>query len=386
MNSLRWCLLALGLALFACSLLTVVKAPTLTGWKLAILAGSYGQWLAPLALGTALVAGWSMRSRGLIPAAGAGVLPAVALLLFLRPTFSAVRIARGLPARLTAAFGPGAVGPYPFDWLRLYGGARGPNALIETRVFARPGTPDATALDFYRAQRRDGRPAPCVVTIHGGGWDNGDRSQLPELNHRLAREGYAVAALDYRLAPRWRWPAQSEDVALALAYLKAHAVELGLDPTDFVLFGRSAGGQIATAYAYQAGDPAIRGVVSFYGPQDLRFAWDYARPDDVLNSFQLLKQYLGGGPEDEPAAYGTSSALFHVGPRTPPTLLIHGALDTLVWHRQSERLDARLAAERVPHLFLSLPWATHAFDYNLDGPGGQLATGALDAFLAALTH
>jgi len=385
MNSLRWCLLAFGLALFACSLLTVVKAPTLTGWKLAILAGGYGQWLAPAALLTGLAAGWSLRQAWSAPAIGACAGAAVAVILFLRPTFSAQRIDRTLPARLAAAFGPRAARVDPFTWVRLYRGARVPNVPIETRVFARPGTPDATALDFYRAQRRDGRPAPCVVAIHGGGWDSGDRAQLPELNHRLARRGYAVAAIDYRLAPRSRWPAPSEDVALALAYLKAHADELGLDPTDFVLFGRSAGGQIATAYAYQAGDSAIRGVVSFYGPQDLRFAWDYARPDDVLNSFQLLKQYLGGSPEQAPAAYASSSALFHVGPHTPPTLLIHGVLDTLVWHRQSERLDARLAAARVPHLFLSLPWATHAFDYNLDGPGGQLATGALDAFLAAVT-
>jgi acetyl esterase/lipase len=225
-----------------------------------------------------------------------------------------------------------------------------------------------------------------VLAIHGGGWDSGDRTQLPEINHRLARRGYAVAALDYRLAPRWRWPAQRDDIGAALAYLKAHAGELGIDRARFVLFGRSAGGQIATACAYTAEDASIRGVASFYGPQDLRFAWAYARPDDVLNSFLLLKQYLGGPPETEGPVYDSASAYFHVGARTPPTLLMHGDLDTLVWHRQSERLNARLAEAGVPHLFVSLPWATHAFDYNLDGPGGQLATEALDGFLAAVTR
>jgi acetyl esterase/lipase len=192
--------------------------------------------------------------------------------------------------------------------------------------------------------------------------------------------------VDYRLAPRSHWPAQRDDVGAALNYLKGHARELGIDPARFVLFGRSAGGQIATAYAYTAADPAIRGVISFYGPQDLRFAWAYARPDDVLNSFLLLKQYLGGPPETEGPAYDSASAYFHVGAQTPPTLLMHGDLDTLVWRRQSERLDARLAAAGVPHLFVSLPWATHAFDYNLDGPGGQLATEALSSFLGAVTR
>jgi acetyl esterase/lipase len=270
--------------------------------------------------------------------------------------------------------------------LRLYLGAAVPKVAVETRIYAGAGTPEATALDFYRARRSDGRPAPCVVAVHGGGWDSGDRAQLPEINHRLARSGYAVAAIDYRLAPGRRWPAQRDDVGAALAYLRARAGELGLDPTRFVLFGRSAGAQIATAYAYTAQDSSIRGVASFYGPQDLRFAWAYARPDDVLNSFLLLKQYLGGPPEAEGPAYDSASAYFHVGARTPATLLMHGDLDTLVWHRQSERLDVRLAEAGVPHLFVSLPWATHAFDYTLDGPGGQLATEALDAFLAAVTQ
>jgi acetyl esterase/lipase len=70
---------------------------------------------------------------------------------------------------------------------------------------------------------------------------------------------------------------------------------------------------------------------------------------------------------------------------TPPTLLVHGRLDTLVWYRQSERLAARLAAAGVPHYFLSLPWATHAVEYNLNGPSGQLTAYALAWFLAAVT-
>jgi acetyl esterase/lipase len=386
MSLLRWLLLALAGVLFASSTLTVLKAPTLATWKLAILVGEFGHWLALGALLIGLVAATGLRGPGATGSLSTLALAAAALILFFRPAVSASRIGRGLPRELVAAFGPGASAGRPFAWSRLYRGAAVREVPVETRVYARSGTPEAVALDFYRALRSDGRPAPCLLAIHGGGWNSGDRAQLPEINHRLARQGYAVAAIDYRLAPRWRWPAPRDDVGAALAYLKARADELGIDPARFVLFGRSAGGQIATAYAYTAGDPSIRGVASFYAPQDLRFAWAYARPDDVLNSFLLLREYLGGPPETEGPAYDSSSAYFHVGARTPPTLLMHGELDTLVWHRQSERLDARLAEAGVPHLFISLPWATHAFDYNLDGPGGQLATEALDAFLAAVTQ
>lgn len=240
------------------------------------------------------------------------------------------------------------------------------------------------ALDFYRAIGKT--PAPCVVLLHGGGWNGGSRAEIAHFNHWLARLGYAVAAIDYRLAPQSVWPAQRDDTLAALAFLKSHAAELGLDPTRFVLLGRSAGGNIAEAVAYTANDPALRGVIALYAPADLRFAWQYAREDDVLKSPQLLRQFLGGPPEAAPAAYESASGYLHVAKATPPTLLIHGQLDTLVWHRQSERLAAHLAEHGVPHAFVSLPWATHAVEFNLSGPGGQLTTFSVEWFLAAVTR
>jgi acetyl esterase/lipase len=240
------------------------------------------------------------------------------------------------------------------------------------------------ALDFYRAVGKS--PAPCVVVIHGGGWDGGSREEIAHFNHWLARAGYAVAAIDYRLAPGAVWPAQRTDTLAALAYLKTHATTLGVDPARFVLLGRSAGGNIAQAVGYTAADPAIRGVIALYAPADLHFAWRYSREDDVLKSPQLLRQFLGGPPEAASSGYDSASGYLHVAKTTPPTLLLHGQLDTLVWHRQSERLAARLAENRVPHVFVSLPWATHAFEYNFAGPGGQLTRFSVEWFLAAVTR
>ena len=59
-------------------------------------------------------------------------------------------------------------------------------------------------------------------------------------------------------------------------------------------------------------------------------------------------------------------------------------MDELVFVKQSERLDARLAAARRPHFFLQLPWATHGCDYNFNGPCGQLSTYAIERFLAVV--
>lgn len=356
-------------------------------WKAAIAVGEYGHWFAGLPLGLAALA-WQLL-EGWTCALTLGLcLAAVASLL--RPLVAARRLARSLPAGLAAAFGPAAAvaREKPFSLRRLFWHPLPAPADVRTETFARSAGVEL-ALDFYRANRRpeDG-PAPCLVVVHGGGWDGGDRAQLAAWNHRWAARGYAVAAISYRLAPRFRWPAPREDVAAALAWLKAQAGRLGLDARRLVLVGRSAGGQIATAVGCGANDPAIVGIVSFYAPQDMQFAWSVSREDDALNSVNLMRQYLGGPPDtpERRALYDSASAQLLAGPASPPILLMHGRPDTLVWYRHSERFGQRLRAVGAPHFHLELPWATHGFDFNLDGPGGQLADHAVEGFLRAVTR
>ena len=373
-------LLPLALALFALGLLTVRTAPPWSPWKLAVLAGEFGHWIAPFA---ALVAGsaWASASPlGATPTATTALALAATVLL-LKPALQARRLAASLPRALGERFGEPTAPATPFSLSRLYLGQ--PPVRVHPREYTfGPGLP----LDFYPAQGRNGHgPAPCVIVIHGGGWDGGDRHQLPELNHHLAHRGYAVAAISYRLAPSSIWPAQREDTLAALAFLKAHAAELGIDPTRLVLLGRSAGGQIAQTVAYTAVDPAIRGIIAFYAPSDLIFGYQSTHEEDMLRSPSLMRQFLGGTPETARANYESASALFHVHPHCPATLLLHGRNDSIAWHVHSGRLDERLGTAGVPRCYVALPWATHAFDFTLQGPGGQLSTFAVDWFLDRVT-
>lgn len=354
-------------------------------WKVALAVGEYGVWFVPLAVGLGVIA-WLTTDGGVRIVLL--VLTAFAVAGLLRPVWSAARIGASLPNRMRVAFGDAATGGSgAFSLWRLLIHPASVPVTRQTHVFARASGAELR-LDFYPARADGTGGAPCLVVVHGGGWDGGDRGQLPDWNRRWASRGYAVAAVSYRLAPQFIWPAQRDDVRAAIAWLKTNARELGVDATRFVLLGRSAGGQIATAVAYGAHDPAIRGVVSFYAPQDMEFAWGVSREDDALNSVNLMRQYLGGPPDtpERKALYATASAQAMIGPGTPPTLLLHGVPDTLVWHRHSERLTAALEAAGVRHHFVSLPWATHAFDFNPDGPGGQLADYALESFLRATTR
>lgn len=100
-----------------------------------------------------------------------------------------------------------------------------------------------------------------------------------------------------------------------------------------------------------------------------------------------MRQYLGGPPdENRRELYHSASAQLNVNAATPPMLLLHGTIDTLVWRRHSERMAARLREAGRPAVFVELPWATHAFEYNLSGPGGQLTRFAVRWFVDAVTR
>lgn len=363
-----WSLLLFAIGLAGVGLLTWVRVPDGVPWRIAVAAGVYGHGLALVAVVIGLGAWWLRGGNEAVAMVTVG-----AAGLLLRPVMGARAVGERARRSLDTMKAP-AGERVAFSWSGLLR-REGAKVEVETRRFA-----GDLELDFYRAENR--APAPCVIMVHGGGWDGGDRKQVPELNHWLARSGYAVAAVSYRLAPEHRWPAQREDVLTAIAWVKANARELGVDATRLVLFGRSAGGQIALNTAYGAGDPAIRGVVGLYAPADLILGYESGREDDALQSRRLLRQLLGGTPDEMRGRYEEASATTWARAGGPPTLLMHGKLDTLVWERHTERLEARLKAAGVPHAVVWLPWATHAFEFNLSGPGGQVTTYALARFLA----
>lgn len=269
---------------------------------------------------------------------------------------------------------PSALAASDLLWVAPDGGA--PSRHVYRTAGGRP-----LSLDLYR--RADApSPRPVVVAIHGGSWRSGDLAQLPQAYAYLARRGYAVAAIEYRLAPRDRFPAALEDVKAAIAWVKAQAGALGLDASRIALYGRSAGGHLALLAAYTAADPAVRGVVALYAPTDLLWSWHNPSDPKVLDTPLVLTTFLGGTPAEVPHLYDAASPLRFVSRRSPPTLLVHGARDELVSLEQSRRLARRLAEEEVPHLLVELPWATHGCEAVLGSPSGQITLYAVERFLA----
>lgn len=373
-------LLFIALLLFVCSLLLFcdLRYPIL--WKISIGATEYGHWFVLAPLSIAFLCRFQNTLSGITT-----VISLLAAAIFLFPHFSAIILSRTLPARIEQSFGKAAAGKEmgeAFRWSRLWFGPSPVLSVPVREVYAHNGGEEQYLLFFRSASKKS---SPCIVVVHTGGWDSGSPDEFGTMNHHLASQGYAVASISYRFAPKWTWPAQKEDALAALSFLKKNAERLGIDPSRFVLFGRSAGGQIAEATAYSAHDPSIKGCIAFYTPADMNFAYEHLSPEpDILDSRTLLQKYLGGAQNDARKNYDDASPYEHISSMTPPTLLIHGAKDPLTWYRQSERLTKKLKEHNVPNIYIELPWGTHAFDYNFNGPGGQISRFAVERFLASI--
>jgi len=233
--------------------------------------------------------------------------------------------------------------------------------------------------NYYQAKATGLRP--CVIVIHGGSWSSGDNNQVPELNGILADAGYQVFAINYRLAPQHHFPAPVDDVNATISYIKSHSNDFQADTNKIILLGRSAGGQIALTTAYASVNHNIAAVVAYYSPTDME--WDYQFPTSkwVMDSRKIMENYFGGTIQQVKQNYLAGSPILQVNKVTPPTLFIHGKNDILVAHQNSVRLQKVLDANQVNNYILSLPWATHGCDFNVNGPSGQISSQTVLYFL-----
>ena len=370
--------LIIVLFFFLVSLLCVFRAPAYLLWYVSILVTEF-PWIF-ITVMIALLA-WGLKAerfRGV-----SNVVSIVSLVLFFMPVIRSYYMSATLSQKLTNAFNDGVndgVKPYSF-WHMITG--IGAQQVPYKTLYYTAAKDSAQTLDFYAAAQKGKRP--CIVVVHGGSWSGGDSKQLPELNSVLAKGGYNVVSINYRLAPLHTIPAPVDDVRSTLAYLRAHADELNIDTNNFVLVGRSAGGQIVLSAAYMLHDAGIKGVISFYGPTDMVYGYHHPANKLVLDTKDVMEQYLGGTYEQVPQNYVASSAINYVTPQSPATLIIHGDNDPLVSPRNSTTLDIKLQENGVKHFFLSLPFATHGCDYTLNGPSGQLTTYAVMRFVADAT-
>lgn len=246
----------------------------------------------------------------------------------------------------------------------------------------------ATTMDVYLPDDgATGRPA--VLFIHGGGWKYGSADAHTGHAIRLAQAGYVAATIDYRLTPDGVYPRQMQDAACALAFLRGHAQDWGLDPGRVAVAGYSAGGHLASLLGVAFDEPdfapdcaagptaAPQAVISGAGPQDLR---GYSEVDTV-------EALIGGSIEEFPERYDRASPLLHARADAPPFLFIHGGSDWIVPIEHSRDMRRALLDEGVDARLLELSGIGHLTGVGGDGGRAELGIMSIDepeAWLAQL--
>lgn len=219
-----------------------------------------------------------------------------------------------------------------------------------------PGGGAAQCLDLLIPEEDAARPV--VVFIHGGAWRSGSRTQFDDadgpgfvaLRDVLVAQGWATVSVDYRLTSEAQMPAQLDDVAAAVRWVRSSAGEFGLDAERIAVVGESAGGHLAQLLGTTGEGGAVRAVVSYYGVSDLaglvadRVATGCGRGEAGRRSPEGL--LIGADPAAPAAAdvAAQASPLTHVSSSSAPTLFLHGLQDCVVPHLQSERAHAAMQA------------------------------------------
>ena len=93
------------------------------------------------------------------------------------------------------------------------------------------------------------KPLPTIVSIHGGGYVYGSKEIYRRYGMDMAKRGFAFVNFNYRLAPKWKFPAPLADTNAVLQWVRANARRYHLDPERIILVGDSAGAQLASQYA-----------------------------------------------------------------------------------------------------------------------------------------
>ena len=190
--------------------------------------------------------------------------------------------------------------------------------------------------------------APVLVGVHGGGFQLGDRKFYRHWGNYLAKHGYAVFSMEYRLMKPGvkTWPGVVGDCKAAVQFVRANARDFGVDPDRIGMIGDSAGAHLSALVALAGDEPPFAGqypddpyadtpanvkaVIGFYGAYDMVAQWEHDQISRPLD--QITEKLLGCSPMVSRKAFFEASPLSYATADKNSTrfLLIYGHEDDIV--------------------------------------------------------
>ncbi len=228
---------------------------------------------------------------------------------------------------------------------------------------------DSTELMLWIFGKTDPKsPKPAIVFFFGGGWNAGSPGQFEKQARHFANRGMIAIIPDYRVKSRHGVQVVEcvKDAKAAIAWVRENAKRLGVDPGRIASSGGSAGGHLA----------ATTGTISGFGSDE--------RPNAMIlfNPACTLAPTVDWQPPRAIAALGLErlgvepteiSPTHHIGPHTPPTLIMHGKQDTTVPFASVVAFESAMKKAGRPCKLIGYEDAGHGFFNRGEAYGVTLA-------------
>lgn len=239
------------------------------------------------------------------------------------------------------------------------------------------GGSEQQMLDVYAPAGAEG--APVVLYVHRGEWARGDKSEVSYKPKLLNERGIVFVSTNYRLSDVAPHPAQVDDVAAAVRWVRDHIAEYGGSPHRIVLMGHSAGCHIASMVGLDPRPlakvgltPAVlRGVVCWSGG-----AYDLQAK---VAEGGMYKPYIEKNFGVEPARLDDASPVQHASAVNPGVqfLFVSAGEGKAGSRALSERMVREIGAAGGHARALTLEGKTHfTADYECGMPEDPSDTGS----------
>jgi acetyl esterase/lipase len=204
---------------------------------------------------------------------------------------------------------------------------------------------------------------PAIVFFFGGGWHGGSPDQFERQARHFAERGMIAITADYRVKSRHGVQVVEcvKDAQAAIAWVRENAQRLGIDPEKIAASGASAGGHLA----------ACTGTITGLGSDERPNAMILLNPATTLapiagwqpNPRVYKKEGVkkGLGIERLGVEAQMISPAHHIGPHTPPTLILHGKEDTTVPYASVVAFESAMKKAERPCKLVGYDGAEHTF-------------------------
>ena len=222
-------------------------------------------------------------------------------------------------------------------------------------------------MDIFEPTTPEGTELPVIVNIHGGGLIGGSKNLSVGFCRQLAKRGYLVFSLEYRLIPDVRVYEQFDDVCAGMDCIGRKLVDFDVDFTRIYMVAESAGAYLATYVAAMKKSKALQDAIG-YPPTNMTFkamglisGMFYTTRDDMLGRF-LSPSIYGKDKRSIAMAEYTNPEHPEIIHNIPPCYLITSKADML--ERYTLDFAGELGNKGVEHHLRHMgsdPKLLHAF-------------------------